>query len=463
MQYVIVGAGPAGVVAAETLRRVDPQGDITLIGDEPEKPYSRMAIPYLLSENIQEEGTHLRHGVGHYEALGIRLVNDQAAKVNTTDKNITLAGGDTLSYDRLLVATGSRPIKPPVEGIDLPGVHNCWTLEDARHIIQLAKPDSKVLLIGAGFIGCIILEALVRRGVELSVVEMGDRMVPRMMNQTAGNLIKQWCEHKGVKVYTSARVTAIREAQAQIAQPEPAAPADSGGFFQGLLNAIGLGSKKAPAEAPKPAAAPAPPAHRFKVSLDNGVEMDADLVISAAGVKPNMDFLAGSGVDTDQGILVDRYLQTNVADIYAAGDVAQGRDFSTGSFEVQAIQPTATEHGRIAAMNMAGHPTRHQGSVNMNVLDTMGLISSSFGLWMGEEGGDSVEACEADRFRYINLEFKDDVLVGATSLGLTQHVGVLRGLIQGRVPLGEWKDRLMQDPTRIMEAYLAKNHLAKGY
>ena len=141
--------------------------------------------------------------------------------------------------------------------------------------------------------------------------------------------------------------------------------------------------------------------------------------------------------------------------------MAQGRDFSTGGFDVHAIQPTASEHGRCAALNMAGVATPYQGSLNMNVLDTLGLISSSFGLWMGVDGGDTAEACEPDRFRYLSLQFQDDVMVGATSIGLTQHVGVLRGLIQGRVRLGDWKQQLLWDPSRVMAAYLAKNYSAQ--
>ena len=104
---------------------------------------------------------------------------------------------------------------------------------------------------------------------------------------------------------------------------------------------------------------------------------------------------------------------------------------------------------------MAGHDSRHQGSVNMNVLDTMGLISSSYGLWMGVDGGESAELNDPERYRYLCLQFEDDILVGAQSLGLTQHVGVLRGLIQTRLKLGKWKQHLLKDPTRIMEAYLA--------
>lgn len=436
MQHVIVGAGPAGVIAAETLRKTDPQSTITLIGDEPERPYSRMAIPYLLIERIGELGTHLRHEPSHYDQAGVNIVQDRVTAVDSVNRRLTLKSGDALDYDRLLIATGSYPLKPPVEGIDLPDVHNCWTLADARHISRLAQPRAKVVLIGAGFIGCIILEALAERGVDLTVLEMGDRMVPRMMNQTAGNLIKKWCESKGIQVYTSTRVNAIK------ALEKP-------GGVKRVLNAVGIKSPKEPSSP------------SLKVSLDNGQELDAHLVISAAGVASNTKFLKGSGIEVANGVLVNHRLQTNVPEIYAAGDVAEGRDFSTGSYAVHAIQPTASDHGRIAALNMAGVTTTFQGSLNMNVLDTVGLISSSFGLWMGVEGGDSVEICQPEQFRYLNLAFQDDVLVGATSLGHTQHIGVLRGLIQGKVHLEEWKHKLMQDPTRMMEAYLAKNYSAQ--
>ena len=201
----------------------------------------------------------------------------------------------------------------------------------------------------------------------------------------------------------------------------------------------------------------------LKVTLDTGITIDTDLIIAATGVRPNVGFVKGSGIKIDQGILVNRNMQTNISDIYAAGDVAQGLDFSTGEYSVQAIQPTASEHGQIAARNMAGlNGALHQGSINMNVLDTLGLVSSSFGLWMGVKNGDSAESCNPERFQYINLQFQDDTLIGATSLGLTQHVGILRGLIQSRIRLGKWKSILIRDPTRIMEAYLA-NTQAIGF
>ena len=188
LHHVILGAGPAGVIAAETLRRQSPNDRITLVGDEPEPPYSRMAIPYLLIGNIGEPGTYLRKGADHFKQLRIELIQAHATSVQANDRRVVLDNGQTLAFDRLLIATGSKPVQLPIPGIDSAGVHTCWTLEDARAIQQLARPGARVLQMGAGFIGCIIMEALASRGVELTVVEMGDRMVPRMMGPVAGGM-----------------------------------------------------------------------------------------------------------------------------------------------------------------------------------------------------------------------------------------------------------------------------------
>ena len=192
MKHVILGAGPAGVIAAETIRKHAPADEIVLVGDEPEAPYSRMAIPYLLIGNIGESGTHLRHAGDHYQRLKIDLRRGRATRIDSARKSIALEDGSTLGYDRLLIATGSSPATPPIPGIAGAGVHACWTLADARAILALAKPGARVVQMGAGFIGCIIMEALAARGVKLAVVEMGDRMVPRMMGPTAGGMIKAW-------------------------------------------------------------------------------------------------------------------------------------------------------------------------------------------------------------------------------------------------------------------------------
>ena len=191
------------------------------------------------------------------------------------------------------------------------------------------------------------------------------------------------------------------------------------------------------------------------VHLADGTHIDADLVISATGVRPNVGFLDGSGIRVEQGVVIDRHFRTSVADIYAAGDVAQGLDFCTGEYAVHAIQPTAADHGHLAAANMSGHDTQYEGSMNMNVLDTLGLLSCSFGSWQGVEGGEQAQLYAPDDWRYLSLQFDGDRIVGANAVGLVQHVGILRGLIQRRTSLGVWKSRLMRDPTRLMEAYIA--------
>ncbi len=411
MKHVIIGAGPAGVVAAETLRRHNAKCSITLIGNEGKPPYSRMALPYLLIDRIAEPGTYLRQSPGHYDDLKIEYVQANVAAVDPDKKTITLDEGAPLAYDRLLLATGAHPIKPPIKGLDLPGVHTCWTLDDADEIGALAKSGAHVVLMGAGFIGSIILEALVLKGVTLSVVEMEDRMVPRMMDEVAGNMLKSWCTSKGVNILTGTKITEISQG-------------DDG----------------------------------LNVTLDKGNIPAAQLVVVAAGVRSNIDFLKGSGVETKEGVMVDDHLQTNIEGIYAAGDVAQAKDLSTGDFNVLAIQPTAVEHGRIAAMNMGGLDTPHRGSLSMNVLDTLGLISSSFGQWMGEKGSDSATMVDKTNYRYLRLEFQGDCLIGAQSVGLSEHIGMLRGLIQSGTHLGNWKQILMTSPHRISEAYVSTLH-----
>ena len=412
MHHVILGAGPAGVTAAETLRQTRPADAITLVSGEDAQPYSRMAIPYLLQGSIKEQGTHLRQDAGHYDKLGIKVVSGRAGGIDARGKRLFLSGRE-IAYDRLLLATGASPIIPPIDGANLPGVHSCWTLADAREITKLVSKGTAVVLCGAGFIGSIILEALHATGADLTVVELAPRMVARMLDETAGGMLKRWCEAKGVRVLTGTRVERIAEVD------------DKGG------------------------------AGPLRVTLSSGGTIPAKLVVMAVGVRPNTSFLVGSDIAVGRGVTVDRNLRTSAPDVYAAGDCCEAVDLSTGKPDMLAIQPTAVEHGRLAALNMAGVATAHRGSLNMNVLDTMGLISSSFGLWQGAKGGASAKQTDEGAYRYMRLEFDGERLVGAQCVGHTDGIGMLRGLIQTGIPLGGWKGRLMRSPERIAEAYVA--------
>lgn len=406
MEYVIVGSGPAGVTAAETLRKNEPEAGVTLIGAEPGPPYCRMAIPYFLAGNITESGTYFRQADGHYEKLSIRRLDDSVTAIDTAAHSLSLASGDSVSFDRLLIATGSRPAMLPVEGLETPGVHACWTLADARNIVERVRDGGRVVLIGAGFVACIIMQALVKRGANLTLVTgSSGRMVRSMMNPTAGGLIMRWCQEQGVRIITGCRVD---------------------GFEDGPI-----------------------------VHLNNGDSLDADLIIVASGVRPNSEFAAEAGIASEDGIFVDEFLETNLEGVFAAGDVAQGPDFSTRTRSVHAIQPTATEHGKIAAMNMAGRRVPYRGSLGMNVLDSLGLVSTSFGHWQGIDGGDAAVVLDEERFRYMDMRFAEDRLIGVNSVGQTENIGSLRGLIQNRVRLGVWKERLRANPFRFMEAFVA--------
>jgi NAD(P)H-nitrite reductase large subunit len=406
MKYVIIGAGPAGVRAAEALRQEDATGDITLVSGEPGEPYARMAIPYILTGRIDENGAHQRRSSDHFERLRIRYLNRKAVRTHAGQNGgkVDLDDGTSLDYDRMLVATGSSPTLPPIPGTDLDGCVTCWTLEDARVIAAKLKPGSRVVMMGAGFVAGVIMKSLVESGVRLSVIAGRQGQILRSMMTPVGSaMIQRWLEGKGVNVITKGRSERI--------EPGP------------------------------------------RLVMDNQT-LDADLIILATGVHPNVSFLEGTGAEIDEGVVVNDRMQTTVPCIYAAGDVAQGRDFSTGEWVVHALQPTATEHGRVAALNMAGKNLPYQGSLGMNVLDTVGLISYTFGLWKGREGGDTVENADPEHFHYARLCFDGDVLVGAITIGNIRHVGAIRGLIQTRRHLGAWKDKLMKNPQLVMDAFV---------
>lgn len=410
MNFVIIGAGSAGVRAAETLRENAPQASITLVSGEPGEPYSRMAIPYILNGAIDEDGARQRRSHHHLEGLGIRYLNCKALQLHAGPDGgrVDLDDGSQLNYDRLLVATGSSPSLPPIPGTDLPGAVTCWTLEDARQIAAKLVPGARVVMLGAGFVAGVCMKSLVNSGVQLSVVAGRSGQILRsMMTPVGSHMLQRWLEGRGVEVITSGRTLRI--------EPGP------------------------------------------RLVMDTRT-IDADLIILATGVHPNVSFLEGTGAEIRSGVVIDEHMRTTVPHVYAAGDVAEGRDFSTGEWVVHALQPTATEHGRIAALNMVGKDVAYRGSLSMNVLDSVGLISHTFGLWEGRATGDSAEVVDEANFIYTRLCFDSDQLIGAITIGHPHHVGAIRGLIQSRRHLGAWKERLMKNPQMVMDAFVDLNN-----
>ena len=411
-RHVIIGGGPAGINAIETIRELESEeSSITLISNEP--AYSRMALPYFIAREVPEN--HLLIGDGDYfQRLKVQpLLGKRVIALDNQGHKIRLDDSSVVEFDDLLIATGSSALQPNIPGADQDGVYNLWTLGDARQVAAKGEGrQPEVVLVGAGFIGFIILNAMHKLGWKLSVVELESHVLPRMLDRTGAGLVENWLRDRGVQVYTGAKVLEIS-----------------------------TGEKK-------------------NLRLSDGQTLSADIVILATGISANIDFLSGSGINTDQGILVNSRMETNIASTYAAGDVAQGPDLLGGVSAVHAIQPTAVDHGRIAGANMVGQAIDYPGSLIINVLDVAGLHCASFGLWQKTDPETTVILNPGHPI-YRKLVWQDDRMVGALFVGpiedttMLADVGMVKGLIQAKAALGEWKQYIEEKPWDLRRPYIA--------
>ena len=251
-RHVVVGGGPAGIFAIETISGLAPNDEITLISDEP--AYSRMVLPYFMAGEIPEE--HVFTGKDRYfEQLKVKPLAKRVSAIDAKGKTLTLSDKTTVAFDTLLIATGSSPLKVDVPGATGPGVSNLWTLDDARSILSRIKgKKARVVFVGAGFIGFIVLNALAKVGCELSVVELELHILPRMLDRRSAELATAWLAKKGIACHVGVR-------------------------------AIEIGDR----------------AGQKVVTLSDGRTLTCDLVVIAVGVKPNMDLVKGSGIRTEHG------------------------------------------------------------------------------------------------------------------------------------------------------------------
>lgn len=412
--HVIIGGGPVATNAIETIRQYESEpSQITLICDEP--AHSRMALPYWLSGQIPEQHTHTADSE-YFQKLNVNArIGQRVRQIKPDQKQLELADGSAVEFDDLLIATGAAPIQLPIPGADLPGVQNLWTIAHTDQLLQatqnLERP--RVVMIGAGFIGFIMLNAMHKRGWQLAVVEQADQVLPRMLDSQTAQIVHSWLGRKGVELHCGTTVTAIHDVDGQAKQ----------------------------------------------VELADGSRIDADIVVIAAGIRPNTSFLDGSGIALGDGILVDQRLRTNLPGIYAGGDVVEGPVLGSERREMHPIQPTAVDHGRIAGANMAGHAVDYPGSLLMNILDVCGLQCASFGDWAGQD--DTTTIHNADDHIARKLVWNGDQLSGAifvgqaNDMGMLTDVGMVKGFLQTQTALGEWKAFLQQNPFDIRRPYVA--------
>ena len=411
-RHLIIGGGTAGMNAIRTIREEETErSTITLVSAE--KPYSRMVLPYYLDRSIAE--SHVFTATARVLAdWGVTTQLGKRASALDTKANVcTLDDGTTVEYDDCLIATGSSAVRAPVPGADGPGVHSFWTLDQARGVLAQIQPGSHVVMVGAGFIAFTILNSILSLGAKLTIVEVAPRILPRMIDDAGAGLVQAWLEQNGVAVRPGAKLTRIDDAKG-----------------------------------------------RRRLKMAAGGDLVADVVIMATGIRTNLDWLKGSDVKINQGVVVDDHLRSSVPNVYAAGDVAEGRDLISQTNAVHAIEPTAQEHGRIVGANMAGKDVRYRGSLIINIVEVCHLDVASFGAW-DDAKAETASGVKADRPAYRKLLWRGDRLTGAIILGpssdiwTTNDVGMLKGLVQSGVSLGAWKAHLKKNPFDIKPAFIA--------
>jgi nitrite reductase (NADH) large subunit len=390
MKIVIVGAGPAGVTVVETIRGLNCDAELIMLSAEPHPPYSP---PAMLDHFLTGSKAHLWRGEDWPKRLGLDYRSGTTAtKIEPEAHRLQTSDGELLEYDKLVVATGSR-LYAPLEGVDLPGVYNFKSFSAAQALVQKVKSGEAqtAVIIGAGFIGVEIALLLSELGVSVTQIEMLDQVMPGMLDAETADFVLQGLNTRGVDVRLETKAVAL------------------------------VGDDYATG-----------------VKLESGETLDADLMIAATGVRPNLELLEGSGIAYKWGITVDECLRTSDPDVYAAGDVVEAPDRLTGETYVHAIFPNATAQGTVVGLNLAGYEVPYEGADRMNSLKHLGLPIMAVGL---KEGDEILRTKRNGSLRTLYL--KENRLVGFQLVGDVRSAGVLRAMMIRGQDVGGIKDNLL--------------------
>lgn len=404
MDYVIVGNGVSAIGAIEGIRLHDKVGKIVVVSDEEVPTYGRPLISYYLSDKIKFETLPFRPEE-FYQKNNVEMkLGSRVLSVDAKARKLVLDCGDTVEYDKLLIATGGTPTKLDMPGIDGPGVHNFTTVAHAEALKELVDKVNKVVVIGAGLIALKAAEGFAEKGVDVTIL-VRSRIMRTYFDGTASELIVEHLEKNGIR------------------------------FMQGTATNEIVRLKDGTIKG---------------VDTDKGL-VEADVVIVAAGVRPNMGLAAQAGLTCYQGIRVDDYLATSNGDVFAAGDVAEAKDLLTGEYTVRPIWPNAYTQGRYAGLNMAGADKPYTGGLSMNSITYYGLATISVGETnLDDESGYEITVhLDREKSIYRKLIFKDDVLVGCILIGEIDAAGFYTSFIKNAFKLDdESKQRLMEgDPS----------------
>jgi len=412
-RYLILGAGPAGISAAEAIRRHDPEGRIVMVSADPCPALSPVLLTYWIAGRCSTEGLRFRE-TEWLSRYGVSMLpGTEAVRVDGQRKRVELSEGRTFSFDRLLLATGASPIFLPLPGHKARGVVGLRTPSDAEAILREGPPTRKVVIIGGGFVGLKLAFHLRQQGVEVCLFEKEPKLAPRMLDPESSQSIERTLRSHAIRVETAAEVAEI------LSQEE-------------WVNSV---------------------------RLKSGEVVPCDRVIQAVGVRPNAGFLKGSGIEMQGGVLVDAHMETNIPSVYAAGDVAMTVDSITGERGNNATWPAATRQGKIAGANMTGRRDRLVHNFPFNTIHLFDLETATAGYTADAEPRKS-ERFLIDRTRgYRKIVLREGRVIGFILVGDVRAAGSLLSRMKRQVPLPEDEtDLLFAGKEKELSAGLGFRH-----
>jgi len=406
-RYLIIGNSAGGIGAAEAIREVDGDRAVTIISDEVYPAYSRPLISKYLSGERDVNGMLFRPS-DFYERNRINFIGGKkVTDIGLADQTAVCESGEHVEWQKLLIATGGIPIVPPLDGLDKKGVFNFITLDDAKAIGGYLGNATSAVVIGGGLIGISATEALTKRGIAVTVVEMKDRILNTILDEQASTIATEAVEKAGVRVITDHVVAEMRGKE--------------------LVTGV---------------------------ALDNGEIIPCSLVVVAIGVLPRIELAKGTDIQVNRGIVVNRMMSTSHADVYACGDVSEAYDFVYGANRLTPIWPNAYVGGRIAGFNMADVKTEYLGGTAMNALNYFGIDMVSAGIVVPpDENGYESLSLKQDGL-YKKLLIKSDVIVGMICIGDIEKSGIIYSLMREKVNVSGLKDKLLNDDFGLI--YLPK-------
>ena len=394
MNYVILGNSAAAVGCIEGIRSVDPNGAITVISDEPYSVYSRPLISYLLEGRTTLEKMKYRPD-DFYEKNHVQtILGVKAEKVDSGAKTVLLENGESVSYDRLLIATGSRPFVPPMEGLDhVEKKFSFMKLDDAKALEASLTKESRVLIVGAGLIGLKCAEGIRDRVHSITVIDLADRILPSILDEEGSAMMKKFLEGQGLTFH-------LNDSVAQFG-PDGA-------------------------------------------ELKSGKWVGFDILVVAVGVRPNTQLATEAGCQVGRGVTIDEHSRTSVTDIYAAGDCCECLDMADGQTRILAILPNAYLQGETAGVNMAGGEKVFDKAIPMNAIGFFGQHIITAGSYDGEEW------TEKSNDTYKKLVTKDNRLRGFILIGNVARAGIYTAMIREATPIDSVDFELMKQKPQLM-------------